>query len=178
MTAALPHRCIPSQKGSSSMSAGPQIVFVRFLTSHSPKLEPWVAHTGRVVGVASRSKNSRDSTEGIVVWQLVSANNRQLARSIEVHDTFEDARASVTEVVAAGKELTVEMVSESGRGVYGWYASLKGKPVATCARWYVTDRDRRHSIELAMRSISLATLHPGARLADPALMTGDRDHVL
>jgi hypothetical protein len=115
---------------------------------------------------------------GIVVWQLVSANNRQLARGVEVYETFEQARASVGTVVSAGAELTIDLVSEAGRGVYGWYASLGGKPVATCARWYVTDRDRRNSIDLAMRSISLATVHTGARLTDPALMAGDRGHII
>ena len=157
------------------MSAGPRVVFVRFLTSDSPKLKPWVAHARRVVGEESADEAA---SEGIVVWQLVSANNRQLARGVEVHETFEAARASVSTVVAAGAELTVDLVSEAGRGVYGWYASLGGKPVATCARWYVTDRDRRHSIDLAMRSISVATVHTGARLTDPALMAGDRGLVL
>jgi hypothetical protein len=150
------------------------VVFVRFLTSDSPKLRPWVAHARKVVGEDGRDENS----SGSVVWQLVSANNRQLARGVEVYNTFEDARSSVGDVIASGAELTVDLVSEAGRGVYGWYASLAGKPVATCARWYVTDRDRRHSIELALRSITVATVHTGARLTDPALMAGDRGLVL
>lgn len=157
------------------MTVGPRIVFVRFLTSESPKLVPWAAHSSRVLaakdGAAVLTKLSAD---GHVVWQLVSGNNRQLARGTEVHDSFEDARAHASMVVAAAARLTVDLVSEAGRGVYGWYVSLDGLPVATCARWYVSDRDRRHSIELALRSVAEATLHEGSRLTDPVLMAGSR----
>lgn len=108
------------------------------------------------------------------MWQLVSANNRQLGRGVGVHATFELARAHAQQVVEAASALTLEHVSESDRGVYGWFATLEGEPVMTCARWYLTDRDRRHSGDLAKRSIALATLHAGSRLSDPSLMGGNR----
>lgn len=155
------------------MSAGPRIVFVRFLTADSPKLTPWVAHSSRVVNARGGAVATKPPT-GMVVWQLVSANNRQLARAADVLDTFEGARADASAVVAASDRLVVETVSEAGRGVYGWFATLDGRPVVTCARWYGTDRDRRHSIDLALRSMATAELHEGARLTDPALMGGDR----
>ncbi len=155
------------------MAVGPRIVFVRFISGDSPKLSPWVAHVERVLGPAAREQPAR-SNQGMVVWQLVSGNNRQLARSVTVHKTFEDAAASASRLVELGSKLVVELVSEAGRGVYGWYASIDGAPVITCARWYVTDRDRRHSIELALKSVAVAVLHTGARLTDPALMGGDR----
>ena len=155
------------------MSVGPRVVFVRFISGDSPKLSPWLAHVARVLGSAFRPQPSR-SDEGLLVWQLVSGNNRQLARSVAVYSTFEQATADAARLVERGTELIVELVSEAGRGVYGWYASLDGEPVMTCARWYVTDRDRRHSIELALKSVSVAVLHTGARLTDPALMGGDR----
>lgn len=158
------------------MSAGPRIVFVRFETADSPKLAPWVAHSTRVIGARSDAVATKPAT-GAVVWQLVSANNRQLGRGALVVDTFEGARADASRIVADSGRLSVEPVSEAGRGVYGWYASLDGLPVITCARWYGTDRDRRHSIDLALRALSTADLHSGARLTDPALMGGSRGHV-
>lgn len=156
------------------MTVGPRIVFVRFLTSESPKLVPWAAHSARVLVSKPSAVAVRPPSDGLVVWQLVSGNNRQLARGTQLHDTFEGARADASTVVESADRLTVDLVSEAGRGVYGWFLSLDDRPVATCARWYVSDRDRRHSIDLAVRSISEATLHEGARLTDPVLMAGDR----
>lgn len=156
------------------MSPGPRIVFVRFLTNDSPKLVPWAAHVRRVVGANPRQTVEPKPSAGILVWQLVSANNRQLARSADVYETFEDATDSARAVVSSRDDLVVDLVSELGRGVYGWYASLAGVPVMTCGRWYDSDRDRRHALELAVRSMSVATLHSGARLTHPTLMAGDR----
>ena len=148
------------------MSVGPRIVFVRFIDGDSPKLTPWVAHVARVLGpIFRRQPSAQDG--GLLVWQLVSGNNRQLARSVAIHDSFEAASASARAIVESGMSLSVESVSEAGRGVYGWYASLNGDPVMTCARWYVNDRDRRNSIELALKSVAAATLHSGSRLTDP-----------
>lgn len=158
------------------MSAGPRIVFLRFATASSPKLTPWVGHSELVIGVAAEVPLGPPT--GTVVWQLVSANNRQLARGAEVHDTFEQARANAARVVERHADLEVDLVSEGRRGVYGWLARLDGEPVITCSRWYVNDRDRRHSIELARRSLAIAVLHSGARLNDPALMAGDRGYAL
>lgn len=155
------------------MSAGPRIVFVRFLTSDSPKIVPWVAHAERVVGTPT-SAEVAPAEGGRVVWQLVSANNRELARGVGVHPTFESARVHAAMVMELASTLVVEPVSEAGRGVYGWYASVSDRPVVTCARWYTSARDRQHSIDLAVRSIPVATLHEGARLTDPALMAGER----
>jgi len=106
------------------------------------------------------------STTGFVVWQLVSANNRELARSVEVYETFEDARVTVVGLIAESESLTVKHASEAGAGLYGWYLELDHRPVATCARWYLTERDRRSSISLATRSLPIATVHAGARLTE------------
>lgn len=155
------------------MAAGPRLVFVRFPTRDSPKLKPWVAHLRRVL-VNVEGSPSATSTEGSIVWQLVSANNRQLARGTDVYDSFEDAYAQVSALVGDAPSLVVGLVSEGGHGLYGWYLSRDGAPVATCARWYLTDRDRRNSIALAMRSLAVATLGSGTRLTDPTLLADER----
>jgi hypothetical protein len=154
------------------MSAGPRIVFVRFLASDSPKLVPWSAHVDRVTAGVDRPVAS--NPVGKVVWQLVSANNRELARGAAVLETFGLARQNAQEIVDAGDRVEISLVSEPGRGVYGWFGSIDSTPVVTCARWYNTDRDRRHSIQLALSSLAVARLHEGARLTDPALMGGAR----
>ena len=158
------------------MPLGPRIIFVRFLSDESPKLTPWIAHSVRVVGprplVSTVPAPAGD--EGRLVWQLVSANNRQLARGVDVFASFEQARTHASSVVSSLAGLSIEVVSEARRGMYGWYATLDGLPVMTCARWYLTDRDRRHSSDLAIRSIANAVLLSGARLTDPTLMAGQR----
>lgn len=152
------------------MTVGPRIVFVRFLRDDSPKLVPWRVHISRVLGAAGTS-STRDAN-GQLVWQLVSGNNRQLARSVRVYSSFEEASDEAKALVESAASLEVTPVSEPRHGVYGWYASIGGEPVMACARWYFTDRDRRHSIQLAVRSLETTTLHVGARLTDPELMAG------
>lgn len=154
------------------MAAGPRVVFVRFETNDSPKLTPWVSHARRVVGDATLARHGI-RTDGHLVWQLVSANNRELMRGVEVHATFEEARASASRLAADTARLAVVLVSEPDDGLYGWYLTDADRPVATCARWYATDRDRRNSILLARRSIPEATPKDGARLTDPTLMMSD-----
>jgi len=156
------------------MSVGPRVVFLRFVDHESPKLVPWVAHATLVVGGHAGASGTPLTTRegGRSVWQLVSANNRQLARGIGVHESFDQARSHAKQVVDSFADLTVEFVSEPTRGGHGWFASLGGVPVMTCARWYVTERDRRQSSDLATRSIALAVLRAGARLSDPSLMAG------
>jgi hypothetical protein len=161
------------------MSLGPRVVFMRFLDDESPKLKPWIAHTASVLSaaanvIAAPSPTAASDGDGSAVWHLVSANNRELARGVGIHPTFVLARKHAERVVALGDRIVVEPVSEPARGVYGWYASIDGEPVMTCARWYVTDRDRRHSGELAARSIAAAVLLAGSRLTDPTLMGGRR----
>ena len=157
------------------MSVGPRIVFVRFLTGDSPKLVPWMSHTGRIMGQSAEVALSRPhAPDGIVVWNLVSANNRELARGLGTHETFEAAHAHASSVVDEAMRLDFQVVSEGARGVYGWFASLDDVPVMTSARWYATARDRHHSIQLATRSIPVATLHVGARLTHPSQLAGDR----
>lgn len=158
------------------MSLGPRVVFMRFLDEESPKLSPWTAHSTSVIGPAAAAlvAVAAGQGDGRSVWQLVSGNNRQLARGVGVHSTFESARGHAQSVIDSREELAIEYVSEAGRGVYGWFATLAGVPVVTCARWYLTDRDRRHSSDIAIRSLSTAVLHSGSRLSDPTLMAGPR----
>ena len=155
------------------MPVGPRVVFVRFTTSASPKLTPWITHAERVVGSTPSTSIAETTIGDAVVWQLVSANNRQLARGAAVHPTFQEAHAHASAVVGSSDRLRLVLASEPGRGVYGWHATLDDQPAMTCSRWYLTERDRRYSIEVALRSIAVAVLHTGSRLADPALMAGE-----
>lgn len=153
------------------MSAGSRIVFTRFISGDSPKLRPWVAHLNRVtVSTPTVAVPLVGLESGAVVWQLVSANNREIARSAGVHSTFDEAAESARRAVAISAELDIELVSESTRGTYGWMARVGDSAVMTCARWYPTNRDRTTSILLAIRCLASAELLSGARLINPSLL--------
>ncbi len=154
------------------MSPGPRIVFTRFISGDSPKLTPWIAHLRQVVAGAPTPVTDVDADEGAIVWQLVSANNRHLARSAAIHASFAEAETSARAIIAAAPTLDVEFVSQPSRGSYGWFVVDHAEPVMLCARWYVTPRDRRQSIELALRSLDEAEVHEGVRLVHHALKEG------
>jgi hypothetical protein len=143
-------------------------VFTRVLSGDSPKLVPWVAHARQVTARTVEPEASGDPAVSPIVWQLVSGNNRHLARSVAIHESFEDAAASARGIIAARAELLIELVSQPTRGSYGWFAAEAGVPVMLCARWYVTPRDRRHSLALALRCLDEAELDPGVRVVHPA----------
>lgn len=154
------------------MSQGPRIVFTRFTSGDSPKLTPWVAHLRGVIADAPPPLADLDADEGAIVWQLVSANNRHLGRSAAIHATFTEAMESALAAIASAKNLEVDHVSQATRGSYGWFASHEKKPAMLCARWYMTSRDRLHSVELALRSLDEAEVHAGVRLVHHALKEG------
>lgn len=151
------------------MTAGSRIVFMRFATSRSPKLALWIDHFDRVVGHGPRVVNSlvTSQDECIVVWQLVSANNRMLARSANLFERFEDAQADAQNAAISTAEREFVLTSHQRRGEYGWYAAQGGEVEMIGARWYGTERDRRNAIELAESSLAVSHLASGARPIDP-----------
>ncbi|MGK2853702.1 MAG: hypothetical protein ACSLE3_06270 [Microbacteriaceae bacterium] len=207
------------------MSVGPRILFTRYQSADSPKLQPWIGHLGRVLrangaakDVEPKDQNSvrgsvepkdqtsvrgsvepkdqtsvpgsvepkhqvglpgsmepEDEIDGVVVWQLVSANNRQLARGSRIHGNFGAAELHARAAVATASLLDIAFVSEQGRGDYGWIAAVAEEPVMVSSRWYLTERDCRHSIEISLRALVKAEVHRGARLSDPTLMGGARE---
>lgn len=142
-----------------------RIIFTRFANTNSPKLEPWREHCRRVVGSVREPRHSITDPERVaVVWQLVSANNRELARSSDIFDDFQDAVIAATEVkdyvVSHGE---IVSVSDDRQGAYGWYLNVLGHPAVTCSRWYGAERERRDAMMLAVRSLPEANIASGAR---------------
>jgi len=154
------------------MTVGPRIVFTRFVSGDSPKLQPWISHLKRTLRSNPRYATPvLDGLEsGAVVWQLASGNSRQLGRSARIFSSFEGASADAERTIARAADLDTVLVSEHLRGVYGWYAAADGEPLVTSARWYETERDRARSIALALTSLATATLQSGTRLVDASLM--------
>ena len=156
------------------MTVGSRIVFMRFATARSPKLQLWIDHFERVVGHGPRVVNSVASSqeECIVVWHLVSANNRMLARSANLYERFEDAQKGALAASGLTGPREIVLTSHQRRGEYGWYFSRDGELEMICARWYGTERDRRNAIELAELSLFSSQLGAGARSIDSVTHRG------
>ncbi|MBC7592338.1 MAG: hypothetical protein H7288_00060 [Kineosporiaceae bacterium] len=115
--------------------------------------------------------------ECIVVWHLVSANNRMLARSANLFERFEDAQADALATSGSTAPREIVLTSHQRRGEYGWYSMLDGEVQMICARWYGTERDRRNAIELADLSLVTSHLAAGARAIDPEIHRGQHEHI-
>lgn len=163
------------------MSIGPRVVFTRFVSRSSPKLDPWRDHAARVMGHGPIDvpvdDDTADDDGSAIVWHLVSANNRMLARSAQIFHHADDAQKRAQSVVANATCLDVDFVGDESRGMHGWLARLDDSPVMTCARWYLSDRERRHSIELATASIAIALMRPGVRQIDAAVLGDMREPI-
>ena len=167
---------LPEHEGCRTMTVGSRIVFMRFATARSPKLQLWIDHFDRVVGHGVERPASRVEgvDDGAYVWHLISANNRMLARGSSVFSVLTDSIDDATRLQSIAQEMQFKLVFDSHRGVYGWYASVDGIIAMTCARWYVTERDRRSSIEHTVSSLSVAVLRPGTRLVQPEISSPAR----
>src|ERR1700761_863207 len=118
------------------MTVQPRVMFTRFSGVDNPELRPWLAHVSRVLGnrapaVAAVSDPS--------VWQLISANNRELARSAGVYAGFRAASDAAAATVANVASAVSRHVVDDARGLLGWYLSIDDVPVMICSRWYLAE---------------------------------------
>ncbi|MFC5929605.1 hypothetical protein D6T64_17390 [Cryobacterium melibiosiphilum] len=144
----------------------PRITFTRFSSAGSAKLAPWREHRRRVIERTGPTATgpTTESADRSVVWQLLSANNRELARSADVYVDFISARASAVHAAeGVASRGTVTLVSDDQRGAYGWFVDVDQVTEIVCARWYVAERERRHAVELTLASLPLARIADGAR---------------
>jgi hypothetical protein len=153
------------------MPAGPYITFTRFASAGSPKLRPWHQHQAHVIGASLDVATVLSSDCAVVVWQLVSGNNRILGRGAHTFATIEESAMDAEITVREAAALTVTRVGEPSRGSYGWYLALDGDPALICSRWYATERDRRYTIAHAIEALPVAVLRTAVRTIHPDLMT-------
>jgi hypothetical protein len=121
------------------MSVGPRIVFTRFASSTSPKLTPWREHVRRVTGAVPPLRGFEPESAPVIVWNLVSANNRELGRGTNIYQRFDDAVLDAQRLITECALLDVASVSGDRDGFYGWRASYNGTAELVCSRWYQTE---------------------------------------
>jgi hypothetical protein len=144
------------------MAVQPRVIFTRFADVENPELRPWLAHVRRVLGKqAPAVVPVADPT----VWQLVSANNRELARSTGLFAGYRAASDGARLTISGLASAVVRPVVDEARGLHGWYLSIDGEPAVICSRWYLADRERSQAVKLALASLGVAQLSGGARVA-------------
>jgi len=144
------------------MAVQPRVIFTRFADVENPELGPWLAHVRRVLGKRAPAEVAlADPT----VWQLVSGNNRELARSAGLYAGFRAASDSAERTIQSLPSATVRPVVDESRGLKGWYLAVDEVPVVICSRWYLADRERSQAVKLAASSLAVAVLSDGARVA-------------
>ena len=144
------------------MTVQPRVIFTRFAGVENPEIGPWLAHVSRVLGNRAPAVVKIDEPS---VWQLVSANNRELARSAGIFSGFRAASDAAAVTVAHLGAAIVRPVVDDARGLQGWYLSIEGEPAVICSRWYLADRERSQAVNLALSSLRVAVFGDGARLA-------------
>lgn len=148
------------------MSIGPRFVFTRFASQSATRFARWNDHLERVTGLRAPSPVAAAGTadDVLVVWSLVSGNNRELARGWRAFTRFDDAASAALALgEAPGGE--AQLVNDARLGGYGWYIEVAGLPEVVCARWYESDRDRRTALHGVTDALRIAVSSPGTRAA-------------
>lgn len=149
------------------MASAARIVVLVFSDRSVSRLSPWRAHaaaaTGNSAPVVKRAAVA-------AVWQLAAPNNRPLARSAGVFDVPALALADAHDVVAAGPRLVPVLVRREHSDELGWHLLLDERPVVTCSRWYLADRDRRKALDAALEAFAHELVAPVVRSIDPEPM--------
>lgn len=143
------------------MTNGPRVVYLTMPATDPVRHARWVGHGRQLIGMGPEGLSliQADGSAGFVVWHLVSANHRTLARGADLYPDRPTAERAVKSLSTSAPALKIHLVSRRQPGVYGWYATHAGAPILTCARWYESERTRRESIELALAAL--------ARLGEP-----------
>ncbi|GAA4050754.1 hypothetical protein GCM10023063_43230 [Arthrobacter methylotrophus] len=94
----------------------------------------------------------------LVVWRLISGNHRELGRGVGLFPDYAAAAAHARSVQRAVGELTITFVQSQPAREFGWYASLRGRPVLTASSWYPTIRERDRSAAAALDLLGAARL--------------------
>lgn len=90
-----------------------------------------------------------------IVWRLLSANNRELARGVGSYRTADDARMAASVVVARAAEAVPTLVFDPERH-HGWSASIEGVPVMIAPSWHQSRRTNRLNLDKALMTLRRA----------------------
>lgn len=104
----------------------------------------------------------------LVVWRLITGNHRELGRGVGLFPTYAAASANASAAQEAAHELSVTFVQSQLTREFGWYASLRDRPVLMASAWYPTVKERDRSALAALELLG------GARLLATVIRHGSR----
>lgn len=104
----------------------------------------------------------------LVVWRLITGNHRELGRGVGLFPSYAAASANASAAQEWARELSVTFVQSQLTREFGWYASLRDRPVLMGSAWYPTVKERDRSALAALELLG------GARLLETVIRHGSR----
>ncbi|MBN9153306.1 MAG: hypothetical protein J0J05_04900 [Microbacterium sp.] len=129
------------------------------------RIHSWRDHCTPALGL-TRADHGPLVAEARFVWQLVSGNNRAIARGYRAYTTATEAQEHAAALRAVAGRLAVRTLRLSHDAVYSWVATHGADIVLMSARSYSTVRDVRDSIVMALATLPEATAGPARRETD------------
>lgn len=162
------------------MSASPCILFVAFPQGEEAPLHGWSRFRELVQTGGGDFAQSRGSETATVepgadpqqfgtaragIWRMIASNNRELARSSFLYDSFVKAQSHILHLKENTAGMVVTVVTGPTAGTHGWYVSIDGTPVMTCGRWFRTAPSCHAAAEGTIEAFRLAVVADDPRRA-------------
>ncbi|WP_157769006.1 hypothetical protein [Pseudarthrobacter sulfonivorans] len=150
------------------VSALPSLNVRQRLTNPVEQPTEVLAQAVRLPAIHQLVRRMDHFNQPLVVWRLISGNHRELGRGVGLFPSYAVAAANATAAQKAAQDLTITFVQNQQARDYGWYVSLRGRPVLMASAWYPTIRDRDRS------ALAALDLLGGARLLETVIRHGHR----
>lgn len=148
---AAPHAVLDSDPGTAfligssrlrdHMHTPSRVAFSRFGTGDHPMLLAWGRFRARLElptagRTAAPARQQAPEPADRTIWRLFASNNREVARCARVYGSLQAAREHIAMAQTRIEALELHVVRGPESGSFGWVATLDGRSLVTCARWY------------------------------------------
>lgn len=158
------------------MPANARIAFSSFPSSYDLQFAVWRRVTERILGESPTTRSAASSmqrssaltasalahhvplTAPRGIWQLLAANNRELARSTSDYSRFSEALAHIVQLKEAATLLEVRVDRQSHQRDWFWVADCDGEPVMASARVFTSASEAAKTAAGAVLAFALATI--------------------
>lgn len=149
--------------------SGAAVLFFSFESLDQPGLLAWAQFRQQVFTAMHGAPPPPDTPSAghVGVWRLLASNNREIARSAELFDSFTAAEEAVKQLQSRWEELEVQTFHGPVSARHGWAASFEGAPAVTCSRWYETG-----PISIEVSGASIASLRLARIIEAPVRGSG------
>lgn len=124
--------------------------------------------TPRIQAIQQLVRRMDHFNQPLVVWRLITGNHRELGRGVGLFPSYAAASENASAAQEAAHELVLTFVQSQLTREFGWYASLRGRPLLMASAWYPTVKERDRSALAALELLG------GARLLETVIRHGSR----